>query len=163
MRSKLKDKTQDIPLHIIGLVISDSNGHPNELTISTIKKILLKNKAYGYLDCAPRIYDMIKGDRITVSNEECVVCFESISMAIKLECKHYFCELCLFKISSNGIIVCPLCRNEQSYHRPRPVDDELTGRICEYYKVHKDQYMIPGRNCVRFDDIIDDIIAKLDE
>ena len=55
------------------------------------------------------------GSEITIKPKECIVCFEK-SREIVLKCGHnLMCRSCFKKMSKNGKIICPICRQKSKH------------------------------------------------
>lgn len=157
MKMKLRQMTCEIPQDIMDIIKDELNKkNITNPSIRDIRKILINHKLYGHIDSIHNILAKLTNPLITVDNEECCICYETVTQVVKLECTHSFCKECSTKISENGTIKCPLCRNNQIYVDQIIIDEIEQKEILDTFRKNKNNYKI-GINYVPFDSIIKDI------
>ena len=157
MKMKLEKMSCEIPQDIMEMIKDELNkNNVVNPSIRDIRKILVNRKLFNYIDSVHNILARLTNPLVTVNNEECCICYEIVTQVVKLECTHSFCKECSTKISENGTIKCPLCRNEQIYMDQIIIDEIEQKEIMDTFEKNKDNYKI-GKNHMPFNTIIKDI------
>src|SRR5260221_7008989 len=145
MKQKLKKKSEFISEEIFIKIknwLKEKNIDSKNVTPEIIRESMKKLNLHKYLPEWKIIYINMVDQTIINLNEECCICYEKFDNFIQLSCKHYFCDRCLYKISNNEVLICPLCRNEQSYRSSLFITPEMMKKIIDYFHIHKDLYLI---------------------
>lgn len=135
----------------------------NQLTPGIIRQILKDNRLNPMY--SEQIYNHFTKSQQSIDlgeKEECVVCYDIFSSMIRLSCNHKFCDTCLFKMTLNEKLICPLCRNEQSYFPDVDISQEKMEQVLKYFRVNNSEFYDENGNLLKpFKSIISDILAKL--
>ena len=169
MKYKLQDMTEkiNIPDEIITVLKQDEKLKKLSLiTPQNIRQALFRtdNKDYWhYTKYAHQILEKLNNPLVTIEPEECIICFELVNQMINLICNHKFCKSCADKITVEKLMVCPLCRNNQTYEKTKILNDNQKNTILEYFDQNKKDYLAsPDRGFMSFDDMINEI-AKIND
>ena len=123
-----------------------------------IKTILKETYLMKYYEYTHQI--LIKLNNPVISEvDECVICYEQFDKFAKLICGHKFCNGCTNKISKDNLIVCPLCRNQQSFEKHSDIIHLDKRKMIDYFKENKEKYR-RGKNFLPFDLIIQDVMEN---
>ena len=150
-----------IPTYVMDIIVKSlKDKNIKSPSFVDIKTILKEKNLIIYYENIHQIAIKLNNPMVSVNAEECVICYEQFDQLTKLLCGHQFCTNCSNKVSKENKIICPLCRDEQSFEKNIILTHLDQHKMIDYFDKNKDKYEIRKGRMLPFDLIIKDVMEN---